>query len=253
MELQGKHAVITGGGRGIGAAIADSLAAAGANVTIMGRTLQVLENKAETLDNCLAVQCDVTDEASVTAAFAQAVAKYGPVDILVNNAGAAHSLPFKKTDRAHLQNMLDVNLIGPYLCIQATLQEMIDKGAGRIINIASTAALRGYRYVAAYSAAKHGLLGLTRSLALEVATKGVTVNAICPGFANTDIAWDAVKNIVAKTGRTEDEAIAELTIHNPQKRLIEPEEVGTSVVWLCNENSASITGQAIAIAGGEVM
>ncbi|MBL4801176.1 MAG: SDR family oxidoreductase [Emcibacter sp.] len=253
MELKGKHAVVTGGGRGIGAAIADCLAGAGANITIMGRNMKVLTDKAKTLDNCQAVQCDVTDEAAVTTAFAQAVAKYGPVDILVNNAGAAYSLPFRKTDRAHLQQMLDVNLIGPYLCIQASLQEMIDKGAGRIINVASTAALKGYRYVAAYSAAKHGLLGLTRSLALEMATKGVTVNAVCPGFADTDIARDAVKNIVAKTGRTEQEAIAELTIHNPQKRLIKPEEVATTILWLCSDNAASITGQAIAVDGGEVM
>lgn len=253
MELSGKHVVITGGGRGIGAAIADSLSASGAKVTIMGRNIQVLEDKAKTLADCFAVQCDVTDEASVIAAFAAATDKQGCVDILVNNAGAAISLPFSKTDRAHFQQMLDVNLIGPYLCIQAVLQEMIDKGAGRIINIASTAALKGYGYVTAYSAAKHGVLGLTRSLALEMATKGVTVNAVCPGFTETDIARDAIRNIVEKTGRTEDEATRELTVHNPQKRLIQPEEVAASVLWLCSPHSASITGQAIAVAGGEVM
>lgn len=253
MELQGKHAVVTGGGRGIGAAIADSLSKAGANVTIMGRNMQVLQDKAKTLETCYAVPCDVTNDESVTDAFKQAVAKYGPVDILVNNAGAAQSLPIKKTDRAHLQEMLDVNLIGPYLCIQAVLQEMIDKDAGRIINVASTAALKGYAYVTAYSAAKHGILGLTRSLALEVATKGVTVNAVCPGYTETDIVRGAIKNIMAKTGRTKDEAIGELTVHNPQKRLIQPEEVAASVLWLCSENAASITGQAITVAGGEVM
>ncbi len=253
MTLTGKHAVVTGGGRGIGAAIADSLADAGANVTIMGRNEQILVDKAKTLSNGFAVLCDITDEENVTTAFAAATAKFGPVDILVNNAGAARSLPFLKGDRAHLQAMLDVNLIGPYLCIHAVLQEMIDKGQGRIINIASTAALKGYRYVTAYGAAKHAILGLTRSLALEMATKGVTVNAVCPGFTNTDIARDAIQNIMAKTGRTKDQAIAELTIHNPQKRLIEPEEVAATVAWLCQDSAASITGQAIAVDGGEVM
>ncbi|MCK5425408.1 MAG: SDR family oxidoreductase [Emcibacter sp.] len=253
MELQNKHIVITGGGRGIGAAIADSLSAAGAKITIMGRNMQVLEDKAKTLNDCFAVQCDVTDELSVIAAISAAKDKFGTIDILVNNAGAANSLPFKKTDRAHLQKMLDVNLIGPYLCIQAVLQEMIDKKSGRIINIASTAALKGYDYVTAYCAAKHGVLGLTRSLALEMATKGVTVNAVCPGFTDTDIARNAIKNIMEKTGRTEDEAIGELTVHNPQKRLIQPEEVAATVLWLCSESATSITGQAIAVAGGEVM
>lgn len=253
MDLKGKHGVVTGGGSGIGAAIADALSEAGANVTIMGRRMALLEEKAQTLSNGFAVECDVTDEASVGSAFAAATKKYGCVDILVNNAGAAHSLPFIKTDRGHLQNMLDVNLIGPYLCIQAVIREMTDKKAGRIINIASTAALKGYSYVSAYCAAKHGLLGLTRSLALEMAGKAITVNALCPGFADTDIAREAIANIVAKTGRTEQEAIGELVIHNPQKRLIRPDEVAAVVLWLCGENSASITGQAIAIAGGEVM
>ncbi len=253
MKLNGQHAVITGGGRGIGAAIAEALSRAGATVTIMGRNMSVLEAKAENLPNCLAVRCDVTDEQSVASAFAEAREGNGPVDILINNAGAALSLPFKKTDRAHFQHMLDVNLVGPYLCIQAVLQEMIDKGAGRIVNIASTAALKGYGYVTAYCAAKHGVLGLTRSLALEVATKGVTVNAVCPGFTETDIAWDAIKNIVGKTGRTEEQAIAELVAHNPQKRLIKPEEVASSVLWLCSAQASSLTGQAIAVAGGEVM
>lgn len=253
MELANKHAVITGGGRGIGAAIADSLCEAGTHVTIMGRNGLVLEEKASGLTNCQAVTCDVTNVTSVTAAFDQAREKYGPVDILVNNAGAAQSQPFLKTDPALFRQMLDVNLMGPYHCIQAILQEMIDNGGGRIINIASTAALKGYSYVTAYGAAKHGVLGLTRSLALEMATKGVTVNAVCPGFTDTDIARDAIRNIVAKTGRTEDEAIRELVVHNPQKRLIQPEEVAASVLWLCGREASSITGQAIAVAGGEVM
>ncbi|MCF6215387.1 MAG: SDR family oxidoreductase [Emcibacter sp.] len=253
LDLHGKHAVVTGGSRGIGAAIADSLNAAGAKVTIMGRNMTPLEAKACAMQDVQAIQCDVTDEASVTKAFALAAEGHGPVDILVNNAGAAISLPFRKIDKANFQSMLEVNLLGPFLCIQAVLQEMIDKGAGRIINVASTAALKGYSYVAAYSAAKHGIMGLTRSLALEVAGKGVTVNAVCPGFTETDIARDAIKNIMAKTGRTKEQAIAELVVHNPQKRLIQPEEVAASVLWLCDDNAASITGQAIAVAGGEVM
>ncbi len=253
LQLQGKHAVVTGGGRGIGAAIADSLTAAGAKVTIMGRNMAVLQEKAECLPGCYAVVCDVTDEAMVKSAFEAAVEAHGAVDILVNNAGAAVSKPFLKTDQAHLQQMLDINLIGPYLCIQSVMEKMIDKGSGRIINIASTAALKGYRYVTAYGAAKHAVLGLTRSLALEVATKGVTVNAVCPGFTNTDIAREAIKNIMSKTGRTEEQAIAELAIYNPQKRLIEPKEVAASVLWLCGDNATSITGQAITVAGGEIM
>ncbi|MCF8474718.1 MAG: SDR family oxidoreductase [Emcibacter sp.] len=253
MGLAGKHAVITGGGRGIGAAIADSLSAAGAKVTIMGRNQEILDQKAKSLPDCFAISCDVTDELSVTNAFVMAKNHHGSVNILINNAGQAQSLPFKKTDRAHVQRMLDVNYIGPYLCIQTCLQDMVDGNNGRIINVASTAALKGYSYVTAYSAAKHAILGLTRSLALELANKGVTVNAVCPGFTNTDIARDAIKNIVAKTGRTENEAIAELTLHNPQKRLIEPCEVAETVLWLCGDKSASITGQAIAVAGGEVM
>lgn len=250
-DLTGKHAVVTGGKSGIGAAIADALLSAGANVTIMGRDLKALREKADAHDHCFAVRCDVTDEIAVEEAFESARDIYGPIDILINNAGAATSLPFKKTDLKHFKSMLDVNLNGPYLCIKAVIDGMVSRGTGRIVNVASMAAVKGYAYVTAYTAAKHGLLGLTRSLALEMATKGVTVNAVCPGFTDTDIAKTAVTNIMEKTGRTKEEAIAELAKYNPQNRFISPQEVAHAVVWLLDEKSSSVTGQAIEVAGGE--
>ncbi|WP_417320405.1 SDR family NAD(P)-dependent oxidoreductase [Emcibacter sp.] len=252
-KLQGKHAVVTGGGRGIGAAIADALAAEGANVTLLGRNMDVLKAKAETLPQATPLACDVTDRAAVEAVFAEARENYGSVDILVNNAGAAHPAPFMKTSPDDLQAMLDVNLKGPWHCIQAVLPDMLEKDSGRIINIASTAALIGYKYVTAYSAAKHAVQGMTRSLALELANKGVTVNSVCPGFTETDIAFDAIDNIMSKTGRSREQAIAELAKHNPQKRFIQPEEVASAVLWLCEDVNRSMTGQAISVAGGEVM
>jgi NAD(P)-dependent dehydrogenase (short-subunit alcohol dehydrogenase family) len=175
------------------------------------------------------------------------------VDILVNNAGQAASAPFGRTDDALWQRMLDVNLTGAYHCIQAALPGMVDAGWGRIVNVASTAGLTGYRYVAAYCAAKHGLVGLTRALALEVAGRGVTVNAVCPGYTETDIVADAVANIVRTTGRSEEQARAGLAAANPQGRLVRPGEVAHAVAWLCMPGAAAMNGQAIAVAGGEVM
>jgi NAD(P)-dependent dehydrogenase (short-subunit alcohol dehydrogenase family) len=192
---------------------------------------------------------DVTDADSVAGAFARA----GAADILVNNAGQAASSPFMRTDAAMWQRMLDVNLTGAYHCIQAALPAMLDAGWGRIVNVASTAGLTGYRYVAAYCAAKHGLVGLTRALALELAAKGITVNAVCPGYTETDIVHEAVANIVRKTGRTESQARAELAAGNPQGRLVQPEEVAHAVAMLCMPAASAMNGQAIAVAGGEVM
>jgi len=192
---------------------------------------------------------DVSDPASVEQAFARA----GAVDILVNNAGQAVSSPFLRTDAARWQQMLDVNLSGAWHCMQAALPGMLDAGWGRIVNVASTAGLTGYRYVAAYCAAKHGLVGLTRALALELAAKGITVNAVCPGYTDTDIVQDAVANIVRKTGRTEEQARAELASANPQGRLVRPGEVAHAVTMLCLPAAASMNGQSIAVAGGEVM
>jgi len=254
--LSGRHAVVTGGGRGIGAAIAQALAAQGARVTLMGRNAATLEDEATRLRQLGEVHCesvDVADPESMTAAFARATALFGPVGILVNNAGQAVSAPLGKTDLALWNRMLAVNLTGTYLGINAVLPGMLQAGWGRIVNIASTAALKGYPYVAAYCAAKHGVLGLTRALALELAKKPVTVNAVCPGYTETDIVRDALANIQAKTGRSEADALAELVKHNPQGRLVQPAEVANAVLWLCLPGSESITGQAISVAGGETM
>jgi NAD(P)-dependent dehydrogenase (short-subunit alcohol dehydrogenase family) len=253
LELRDKHAVVTGGGTGIGAAIATALAAAGACITVMGRRLEPLETAAATLNNASCVRCDVTDPDNVVAAFEQARSGFGPVDILVNNAGAAATAPFHKLDVQLWRRMLAVNLDGVFNCTRAVFAEMRAREWGRIVNVASTAALKGYAYVSAYCAAKHGVLGLTRALALEAAKSSVTVNAVCPGYTDTDIVRDAVKNIVEKTGRTVEEARAEFTRSNPQGRLIQPAEVADAIAWLCRPEAESITGQAIIIAGGEVM
>jgi NAD(P)-dependent dehydrogenase (short-subunit alcohol dehydrogenase family) len=182
---------------------------------------------------------------------------FGPVDVLINNAGQALSQPFAKTDLHLWQQMLNVNLTGTYLCIQAALPDLLSAGAqgkaARIVNIASTAGLKGYAYVSAYAAAKHGVIGLTRSLALELARKGVTVNAVCPGFTETDIVRESIANIVAKTGQTESQAREALVAHNPQKKMIEPDEVAQAVMWLCADAAASVNGQSIAVDGGETM
>jgi NAD(P)-dependent dehydrogenase (short-subunit alcohol dehydrogenase family) len=249
-KLGGKHAVVTGASRGIGLAVARSLLDHGARVTLMAREAAALDAAALGLGGGVAWQTvDVGDAASVQQAFVRA----GAVDILVNNAGQAGSNPFLKTDAAMWQRMLDVNLTGAYHCIQAALPGMLDAGWGRIVNVASTAGLTGYRYVAAYCAAKHGLVGLTRALALELATRGVTVNAVCPGYTETDIVQEAVANIVRKTGRSEDQARAELAAGNPQGRLVRPEEVAHAVAMLCMPEAAAMNGQSIAVAGGEVM
>ena len=251
--LDGRHAVVTGGGRGIGAATATALAAEGARVTLMGRNEGQLKEKVETLPIGQAVRCDVTDEAGVAAAFAEATRAFGPVAILVNNAGAAESAPFVRTSLELFRRMLDVNLIGTFLCSRAALPDMLEAGFGRIVNVASIAGLKGAAYVSAYCAAKHGVIGLTRALALETATKGITVNAVCPSYTDTDMVRDAIANIARKTGRSAAAARAELVGKNPQGRLIRPEEVAATVLWLCAPGAEAITGQAIAVAGGEVM
>ncbi|MFN3415633.1 MAG: SDR family NAD(P)-dependent oxidoreductase [Caldimonas sp.] len=250
-----RHAVVTGAGRGIGAAIARRLAAQGHRLTLMGRTVEVLEAVRAQLpgQGHAVVAVDVADAASVDRAFARSREVSGPVEILVNNAGQAESAPFAKTDAALWQRMLDVNLTGTYLCTRAALPDLLDVGWGRIVNVASTAGLRGYAYVTAYTAAKHGVVGLTRALALELARKGVTVNAVCPGYTETDLLRQSIEGIVAKTGRSPAQARAELAAGNPQGRLVQPEEVADAVAWLCGEAAAAVTGQAISVSGGEVM
>jgi NAD(P)-dependent dehydrogenase (short-subunit alcohol dehydrogenase family) len=198
-----------------------------------------------------AVVADVADQASVSAAIAEAAARQ-PIDMLIANAGAAVSAPFVKSDAELFRQMMDVNFMGVVHAVQAVLPAMKQKRHGRIVAIASTAGLKGYAYVSAYSAAKHAVVGLVRSLALEMATSGVTVNAVCPGFTDTDLISGSIDNIMSKTGRSREAALAELAKHNPQGRLVTPEEVADAVLWLCGDSAGSITGQAIAVAGGEV-
>jgi NAD(P)-dependent dehydrogenase (short-subunit alcohol dehydrogenase family) len=255
-SLAGQHAIVTGGGRGIGAAIAEALAQAQARVTLMGRTAEVLQAEADKLratTEVQAVEVDVTEPQSVQQAFARAAENFGPAAILINNAGQAASAPFEKMDLSLWQRMLGVNLTGTFLCSQAALPGMLKAGYGRIVNVASIAGLTGGPYITAYCAAKHGVVGLTRALALEVARKNITVNAVCPGYVETDMVAAAVSNIVAKTGRSADEARAELVRRNPQGRVMKPQEVANAVLWLCLPGSEAITGQAISISGGEVM
>lgn len=252
--LQNRHAVVTGGGQGIGAAITRLLVAQGANVTVLGRKLETVQAlAAEQPQQMHAVSADVTDAEQVQAAFASARQRFGSIAILINNAGQASSAPFLKTDAALWNQMLAVNLTGTMLCTQAAVPDMLAAKWGRVVNVASTAGLAGYAYVAAYCAAKHGVVGLTRALALEFAKKGLTVNAVCPGYTETDIVRTSIANVMAKTGRTEEQARAEFTAGNPQGRLVQADEVADTVAWLCGPAASAITGQSIAVCGGEVM
>jgi NAD(P)-dependent dehydrogenase (short-subunit alcohol dehydrogenase family) len=253
--LDGRHALVTGGGSGIGAAIARALVEAGAAVTIAGRDKSKLEAMARSL-KCATAVADVTREADCTAMVDAARERHGPLDIVIANAGAAESAPFARIDSAHWQRMVDVNLTGAFNTARAAFADLTRAGAGeggrRLIFIASTAALKGYPYVAAYVAAKHGVLGLARALSAELATAGVTVNAVCPGFTDTPLLEASVAAISAKTKRPADDARAALAKDNAHNRLISPEEVAGTVLWLCTAAASSINGQAIAISGSQV-
>jgi NAD(P)-dependent dehydrogenase (short-subunit alcohol dehydrogenase family) len=251
--MTGRHALVTGAARGIGAAIVRALSDAGARVTLVGRHEETLTRLAAMLagDTCC-VAADVSDEPDVARAFTQARERLGPVSILVNNAGQAETAPLAKVTLAIWNRMLAVNLTGTMLCSQAALPDMLNAGYGRIVNIASTAALRGFRYGTAYAASKHGVLGLTRSLALEVADRGITVNAVCPGYVETDMMDQAIDNVMKRTGRTREEARAYFASQNPQRRVVQPREVADAVLWLCGDGAAGVNGAAIPISGGEV-
>ena len=246
-----RHALITGAGTGIGEAISRQLHREGHAVTLVGRRSEPLETLSQALGSqSFAVAGDVTDRGEIESAFEAATAQFGDVEILVNCAGMAPTAPFHRVDFADWQRTMDVNVNGVFHCTQLALESMLENNWGRVVNIASVASLRGFPYVSGYCASKHAVLGMTRALALEVATQGVTVNAVCPGYADTDIVRNAIAGIVSKTGRTEADAMQHFTESNPQGRLVEVTEVASAVSWLCSEGAASVTGQAIAIDGG---
>ncbi len=256
--LDGRHALVTGGGSGIGAAIAAALAAEGCAVTLAGRRMAQLKSVAAKLPRARALQADVTDAGQCAKLVTNAKAAFGPIDIVVANAGAAESASFGRTTPALWQRMLDVNLTGAFNTAHAGLADLTraasndEKPLRRLIFVASTAGLKGYPYVAAYVAAKHGVVGLTRALAMEFARTTLTVNAVCPGFTETPLLEASIATITAKTGRSADAAAADLARGNPQGRFVTPAEVASTVMWLTSEAARSVTGQMLSISGGEV-
>lgn len=250
-SLSGRHAVVTGASRGIGAAIARALDEAGASLSLFGRDRDALDARAGELQDARAIVCDICDDAAVARAFAEARDAFGPVAILVNNAGIAESAALESSELARLEAMWKVNVAGTYACTKEAIFDMREQGSGRVINIASTAALRGYAYVGAYVATKHAVAGLTRAWALEYARSGITVNAVCPGYTETDLLERSLDKIEATTKLSRDEARARLIAHNPQGRMIQPEEIAHTVRFLCEDASSSITGHCLPVSGGE--
>jgi NAD(P)-dependent dehydrogenase (short-subunit alcohol dehydrogenase family) len=249
--IPGKHALVTGGGSGVGRAISLALAGAGIDVTICGRREAELAKVAGENDRIFGIAADVTDEAAMASLYERAQAARGPFDIVVANAGMTGSTPAHKTTLADWQRTLDVNLTGAFLTVKPALAGMAARKMGRIVFVASTAGLKGYAYVAPYVAAKHGVVGLMRALAAETAKSGVTVNAVCPGFVETEMLEESIQRIIEKTGRSVEQARSSLASTNPQGRFIQPQEVAAAVLWLCGDAAQSITGQAISISGGE--
>jgi NAD(P)-dependent dehydrogenase (short-subunit alcohol dehydrogenase family) len=255
--LEDQHAVVTGGSRGIGAAVAAELVRRGARVTIMGRSAETLEEQAREMRGEKGVtvsveECDVSNADSVANAFSRSVSTLGPIQILVNNAGTAKSRLFTQTTREVWDELIGVNLTGTFLCTQEVLPAMMEAKSGRIVNVASTAGLRGYKTMSAYCASKHGVIGLTRALAQETARHGITVNAVCPSYTDTYLTGLAVKNIVNNLGKTAEEAMGMLTNVITRGTLITVEEVASAVSWLCSPDASGVTGIALPIAGGEV-
>lgn len=247
-----RHVLVTGATRGIGHAIACAFVKAGDRVTVLARTEESATKTARAIGAAGSVTADVTDEERLKKALAEASDAAGPIDILVNNAGGAETAPLARMDQAQLRRMMALNVEPMLTAIQATLPTMKERGFGRIITIASTAGLKGYAYASAYCAAKHAVVGLTRALALEVAQSGVTINAVCPGYSDTDLVCGALERLQEKTGRERSDLLGEFTRHNPLGRLIRPEEVADTVVWIAGAGASAITGQAIAVAGGEI-
>jgi NAD(P)-dependent dehydrogenase (short-subunit alcohol dehydrogenase family) len=248
VTLAARRVLITGGGTGLGVDMARGFAAAGAEVVVAGRRRELLDAVTARAPGTSAIVADVTDEASVARLFAAA----GAIDVVVANAGAAESAPLSRTSLELWQQMLAVNLTGVFLTLREGVRQMQGRGWGRLITVASTAGLKGYAYVSAYTAAKHGAVGLTRAVAQEVAGGGITANALCPGYLDTEMTERTVANIMATTGRTHDDALKALTRTNPQGRLVLPAEVTAAALWLCGPGSEAINGQAIVIAGGEL-
>jgi len=250
-NLQGRHALVTGGGRGIGRAIAASLSAAGATVTVLGRQEAPLRAAVSAGHAKAYAIADVTDEAAVAAA-AQEAALRAPIDILIANAGSAVSMPFLKGSAQQFRDMFELNVMGVVHATRAVLGDMVKRGFGRIVVNSSVAGLKGYAYVTAYCMAKHAVVGLVRALAQETVKSGVTVNAVCPGYVDTELAQSAITHVTAKTGRSAQAALADMLKDKPIGRLITPEEVAAAVLFLCSPGASAITGTTLTVAGGEI-